>query len=322
MGKSTLLRLVTCISSVLFPTTSAWPCYIDLSNDRVQGLEMVDLLEFVRQHYLNETLSRLRTGTKPMAAARQQKVAVVLLLDELERAYTWDNEFWSSVAEFTGNTGTICFAASSSSRFPAIAAGHNHERIADVYGDAFPLRQPLHGDNLLDMLPLPPMSTHQQYKQFVGNRLPSMYDQPRAQQRDLIKRMHWITGGNLRMLGKQLARLRRGRTLDKGPVYQEEETEDEPSLAALLQALSHQDTRGDLTSPTVPLDEAIGIIRRAQPGARAYAVLDRFTHTRNGLLYEVLEEAGDRSVVLARHPGRLTLLRQASRQARARHNRR
>lgn len=227
-------------------------------------------------------------------------MAPALFLDELEVAYTWDNEFWGSVADFAACAGTACFAASSSSRLPALVEKRDIQRLLELYPAAtVARRQPLNSDKL-KVLPLAALHSQAQYKAFLVRRLGAAA----AADATLIQQLHMLTGGNVRLLGHQLGRLRSGLSLDTGVLHSTLDLEHQPELAALLQALASGSAQGGWVTPHLTMDEACALIKQVNPSAAAYAVLDRLTQEPGGQLQQVVAEHGTPTITV-RYPGRL-----------------
>ena len=304
VGKSTLMRMTTCAISTMMPSTRVWPCYLDLSCKDIQNIDMDSLLEFLCEHYLGAS------SDDPHASAERTNACIVLFLDELETTYTWSSSFWEGVANFVSYPGTACFAASSASRLPLVVSGTDRERIRSIYGTQTPIRGSLNSTKL-KLLPVSPMVTFEQYGEYLTNRWPGFHEFDEAEKQKCSMEAHLSTGGNFRLLGEQIERVKSGLPPFNWEVLRVSRPTISDAQWSVLEELAQRTPSDDMVSAALSFDKAVEIIRAYNSDhdiqRDPHAQLDRWTQS-GSMLQEVMLPDGS-TMIAARIPGTLTPLR-------------
>lgn len=303
-GKSTLLRLVTCLSAQMW--NNAWPLYIDMRLLKTRGIHLKDLLSF-----LCEQRGHPCGGDDPLTTMKRARAVPMLLLDDLEAVYQTRGDLWGELAGFVSTPGVIVFAASTTSRLPLIVSSHDAGRLKEIYGIA--PRGSLNPTKL-SVCSLPPVTTTEHYSQLFAVHIPSAWEAASpANKAMFIREVAQRTGGNMTHIGKITNIVKEGHGLRGAvqiacvplPAWKSIDV----GQRSLLQALAYskpQHTWG----PALTVFKALAILKGVQhklqlaPGQSLEGILDRYVH--DGLMQEVWFQGGARFIT-ARFPALIAM---------------
>ncbi len=305
-GKSTLMRLLTCLSAFLWP--NCWSLFMDVRQlDNDLDVRAVDILAFLCQVRRHEGIC------SPLHTMEATKVAPILCLDEVDGMYKSREHLWNDVAMLASKPGVALFAASSEARLPLIVNGVDTRLIRELYGV-----EPRSSWNStkLTLRSLPPVTTVQQYFTLFEGRIPQAWRaMSDSRKRLFVKQVAQLTGGNLRIIGSIWDNINSG--LSMGATLQElaaaraiPQSWDSIDVGQrlILQSLASRDPLDSDATPTMTKHEALAILGKHRdelsmgPGVSLDGLLDSYVNS--GWLLEI-SRGGSGQGIAARYPALL-----------------